>query len=639
MERQSLLTKTKSLLSNVPPKGWIIGGVVFAVAVSYSLLFFIPKQIEFSYAEKSCAGQFVIAPDTQKLSSSEFTTTFENTVQIGTATLFATKVCVEPAKTPEAGTYVGTLAPFGGVIASTQLKVVVPEAPVARASDIIGRTISTAQPLKIQLTSADVVHEYSLAIAGEETQCAQASAELSCDVAPLDLKHGTEYTAALYQTYKEADKKILEGEVETLAPLGLSKASVKNNQTIYTAPTSFSFTFDQKVTNAEISLVKVVDDSTEPVSLTKSTTDATATIQFEKLDRESTYRLEITQAIGDNGSSLAKPITMNIKTSGGPKVKSVSIGSHSVSRSARILVTLDQPIDKSVDVAKFARVEGVSATVQKQSDTQISFTIRGGDCSAFKLIVAKGMKSGSNGESAKNTWSHSARTVCGTSWSIGRSVQGRSIIAYSFGSGSKTILFTGGMHGSEPSGYSTMMAWVRYLQAYAGDTIPSGKRVVIVPNTNPDGIAVGSRNNSRNVNIDRNFPTANWRASIETASGTLPKGGGKSAGSEPETAALMTLTRQLRPRLEVSFHAQGSLVGANKYADSVKIGNTYATTVGYGTMFYNAEDVMGGFEMSGEYEDWMGEAMGIPAILIELPTPSGNYLSTQLAALKKMLAV
>jgi hypothetical protein len=71
----------------------------------------------------------------------------------------------------------------------------------------------------------------------------------------------------------------------------------------------------------------------------------------------------------------------------------------------------------------------------------------------------------------------------------------------------------------------------------------------------------------------------------------------------------------------------------------VKIGNTYATTVGYGTMFYNAEDVMGGFEMSGEYEDWMGEEMGIPAILIELPTPSGNYLSSQLTALKKMLAV
>lgn len=83
-------------------------------------------------------------------------------------------------------------------------------------------------------------------------------------------------------------------------------------------------------------------------------------------------------------------------------------------------------------------------------------------------------------------------------------------------------------------------------------------------NTNPDGIAVGSRNNANNVNLGRNFPTANWKADIDTASGILKNGGGKKAGSEPETKALINLTRQLRPRVQISFHAQGSLVGANK---------------------------------------------------------------------------
>src|SRR5690606_23080087 len=102
--------------------------------------------------------------------------------------------------------------------------------------------------------------------------------------------------------------------------------------------------------------------------------------------------------------------------------------------------------------------------------------------------------------------------------------------------------------------------------------------------------------------------------------------------------ALIKLTRQLRPRLEISFHAQGSLVGANKYRDSVRIGNIYAQTVGYRTMYYNAEEVMG-YAMTGEYEDWMGEEMGIPAILIELPTHSGNYFWSQLPALTKMFNV
>ena len=79
-------------------------------------------------------------------------------------------------------------------------------------------------------------------------------------------------------------------------------------------------------------------------------------------------------------------------------------------------------------------------------------------------------------------------------------------------------------------------------------------------------------------------------------------------------------------------------MGANKFGDSVAVGSVYAQTVGYATMFHNAEAVMG-YPMTGEYEDWMGEQFGIPAILIELPSHSGNYLNSQLPALKKMLAL
>ena len=100
----------------------------------------------------------------------------------------------------------------------------------------------------------------------------------------------------------------------------------------------------------------------------------------------------------------------------------------------------------------------------------------------------------------------------------------------------------------------------------------------------------------------------------------------------------MALTSQLHPRLEVSYHAQGSLVGANKYADSTTIGDIYASTVGYTTMYYDAEEVMG-YPLTGEYEDWMGEQMTIPAILIELPSDYGNYLTSQLTAIKKMLSI
>lgn len=607
------------------------------MAILYSIVFFIPKNVQFSYAQPTCIGHFALAPDIQKGGSAEFDIKFENPVRLGPVTLFSTRLCLEPKQAPATGTNAVHLSPWGGWIFRKNLAVQVPEAPKARTSDLIGKTISATQPLKLSLSSPDVVYAYAIRIEDKTAPCTQDSEGLSCDIKPLGLNHGAEYTAALHRTYKGEDSKIIEGKLATLQPLVHVASSIANDQTVYDKPTTANFTFDQPIKKSEARLVKVNGEATEPVEVEATTKDAMLTVTFPELARESIYRFELVDVIGINGSSLAAPIAVNFKTSGGPRVAGVSIGASGVSYTAKVVVTFDQPIDASVDIKKFARVEGVAASVSKQSDTQLVFALNGGDCAGFALVIDKGIKSGSNGLESKEGWRHSSRMTCGTSWVIGTSVQGRSIVAYSFGSGSKVLLFTAGIHGSEPSSTTTMQAWVTYLRSN-GHKIPADKRIVIVPNTNPDGIAHGTRYNARNVNLGRNFPTANWSASIDTSSGTLPQGGGTSPGSEPEAAALIRLTRQLRPRLEVSYHAQGSLVGANKYGDSVAIGNIYAGAVGYGTMYYNAEDVMG-YAMTGEYEDWMGEEMGIAAILIELPSHGGNYLTSQLPALLKLLTL
>lgn len=108
--------------------------------------------------------------------------------------------------------------------------------------------------------------------------------------------------------------------------------------------------------------------------------------------------------------------------------------------------------------------------------------------------------------------------------------------------------------------------------------------------------------------------------------------------SEPETKALANLTTSLRPRLSVSFHAQGSLVGANQYGDSVSIGNTYATSFGYSSMIGIAEETMG-YSITGEYEEWAGEQYSTPAILIELPTAYGSYFWYHVNILWKMVSI
>ena len=328
--------------------------------------------------------------------------------------------------------------------------------------------------------------------------------------------------------------------------------------------------------------------------------------------------------------------SFNFTTSGGPKVTSINIGNSIVSSNAKVVVTFDQPIAASQDVTKFASLSGGNSQMSR-TENQIIFQLNNlPTCGAFSITINKGLLS-QYGIQSTDGWSYASRTSCKRTVLIGYSVRGRPIYAYYFGNGSTTILFTGGIHGSELSGQYTMDGWVNYLDTYAYD-IPSDRQVVVVPALNPDGLASASRYNANNVNLDRNFPTVNWQADISTGSGIVVNGGGTTPLSEPESRAISILTTNLRPRLEVSFHSQGSLVGANQSGDSTAIGNLYAASVGYKSMIGYAEEVMG-YSMTGEYEDWMGEQYGIPAILIELPTSRGNYLQTNLSTLWKMVRI
>ncbi len=629
------LSKYKNFLTDPSRRYWVVGGVVLIILLVGAVTFVIPKKINFSYAGESCVSHLALFPALSHDSGGGgFKLITKDELKIGSFTYATTKVCAQPTKAPAPGNHEVSLA---GVLAKKFI-VSVGEEPEAHASSIVGQTISTALPLDVQLSSPDTVHNYKFKVGDRATECTPGGSGVLCEVADLGLAPGKKYTASLLRSFEQDEARtLIEGEVETLRPVVMKKAEVSKDKTVYNSPKKFEFTFDRSIEKAEITLERKVGDSKELVATTVSQDDNKVNVSFdEELARKATYVLTISQVVADNGSSLEKPIIINFKTSGGPKPKDVSVGSVGVARTAQIVVTLDQPMKKDVDISKYARVTGVSGSVKKLSSTKVAFSINGGLCKAFSLIIDKGVASDSN-SAVSDAWKFDSRTVCGTTSVIGYSVNGRPIIAYYIGTGSSTVMFTGGIHGNELAAQQTMQAWANYLMYY-GNQIPSNRRVVVVPNLNPDGIATGSRNNANNVNLGRNYPSSNWSASIDTANGELPQGGGSSPGSEPETKAIMALTRQLRPRLEVSFHSQGSLVGANKYGNSVAVGSTYANMVGYGTMFYNAEEVMG-YSITGEYEEWMGEEMGIPAILIELPSHYGNYLEWHLKALLKTLTV
>lgn len=640
--RSTTFTKYKHLLKNIPHSYWLIGGVLFAFIVAYSVAFLPSKNVNLSYAGDTCIRQNILLPGAQQANSDDFTVTLHGEVKIGSLPIAATGICVSPNNPPETGTYAASLKPFGLPVAATNLAVTVGEAPVARASDIIGKEVSPALPLIVSLTEPDTLHTYALSVGEAKATCKSAEAQLECDVAALQLEPGKQYQAALTRAFKDsAETPVVKGEFATLVPIVLTEQTVQADETRYDEPKEFRFTFDQTVDRADVSLSpKTSEESNEtksgPKVSAKTEENTVIVLVEETLDRKAEYTLTLNQVVATSGSALEAPVAIPFKTSGGPSPKAVSVGATRVPQDARIVVTFDQPIAEDADLAKLARVEGAAGSVQKLSDTQIAYTLNAGLCQAFKLVLDEGLASGIN-SATSDAWSHSARTVCGSTSVIGYSVQGRPLISYSFGTGSKVIMFTGGIHGEERAAVQTMQAWADYLMEQ-GYRIPADSRVVVVPNLNPDGAVRGTRNNANDVNLGRNYPSSDWSASIDTARGILPQGGGATAGSEPETKAIMALTQQLRPRVQISFHSQGRLVGANKAGDSVAIGDQYAKTVGYRTMFYNAEAVMG-YSITGEYEGWMGEALGTPAILIELPSHNGNYLSSQLPALLALLSV
>jgi predicted deacylase len=129
---------------------------------------------------------------------------------------------------------------------------------------------------------------------------------------------------------------------------------------------------------------------------------------------------------------------------------------------------------------------------------------------------------------------------------IGRTRQDRRIVAYRLGSpdAPSRYVVIGCMHGDESAG--NRIALHRMIKRRA----PDGVQVWIVPTMNPDGVAAGSRTNSRGVDLNRNFPSADWHRQDK---GTRYYSGPRAA-SERETRAMVRFLSDLGPRTVVSIH-------------------------------------------------------------------------------------
>src|SRR5438270_8539914 len=149
---------------------------------------------------------------------------------------------------------------------------------------------------------------------------------------------------------------------------------------------------------------------------------------------------------------------------------------------------------------------------------------------------------------------------------LGRSVDGRQIVAYELGDSSSTrkVLVVGLVHGNEHAGVAIAQRLIRLAA-------PTGVDLWVVPSFNPDGEAANTRGNANGVDLNRNFPLR-WRP----LTGVYYSG--PHALSEPESRIMHRFLLRIRPSVSIWYHQHLDLV--DESGGDVALELRYAQLVG-----------------------------------------------------------
>jgi predicted deacylase len=196
---------------------------------------------------------------------------------------------------------------------------------------------------------------------------------------------------------------------------------------------------------------------------------------------------------------------------------------------------------------------------------------------------------------------------------IGRSVEGRAIEMFTADEGARHVIVIGGIHGDEAGG-AVAKEFLDYLERHP-ERLPEDTVLEVVPVANPDGELAGTRGNADGVDINRNFPSRNWSASL-TAGDSPAQGltGGETAGSEPETRALLARLEQ-GCDLVISLHSYGGIVDFDGPGGE-EIAERMSTICGLPVRHMVHQQYV-----TGSLGIYVPERYGVPVITVELEGP------------------
>lgn len=169
----------------------------------------------------------------------------------------------------------------------------------------------------------------------------------------------------------------------------------------------------------------------------------------------------------------------------------------------------------------------------------------------------------------------------------------------------KTILIVGVFHGEEPQGEYLIN---QYLKT---DLSNIKNKLVIIPCLNPDGKSKNQRQNSNGIDLNRNFPTKNWKLTDKK-----DYFGGTEPASEIETKFMIEVLENYKFDAILSIHAPFKIVNYDGPAKEL------AEKISQITSYPAQGDI--GYPTPGSFGNYAGVERNIPTITLELPEDESN---------------
>ena len=180
---------------------------------------------------------------------------------------------------------------------------------------------------------------------------------------------------------------------------------------------------------------------------------------------------------------------------------------------------------------------------------------------------------------------------------------------YKKGNSGKNILFIGCIHGNEKAGILLSLQVLNKI--FSKNEIKN--TLLCIPTANPDGNILNKRNNSKNIDINRNFPSENWKYqdSSKLRKDKIAFWGGKQPASEIETNFILKVDSIYNPSAIIILH---QFMNCVEYDGS---GKNLAEFISKYTKQEILNDI--GYKTSGSIGSYFGNDKKKEVVTIEIP--------------------